>query len=218
MPLFEEIQRQVGEPQQPAVPGASPRPSMPAQVVNPPAAAARPIGRPSSTFAGGVGPSLPVSPGAAASTQPGGSTGAKGEHWPDLTGGIKPGGFSPSGTVQAKRPPMPTGGPGVSMTQAPGEQVGTAAQPVFQIGHVPSPAELTTLPPGFRVMTPYGEVFPDGKLVPSPEGAVKYQQAVVAARAKFGPHPWANDPQAPPPPVRLGGAMINPFTGQWSRG
>jgi len=71
------------------------------------------------------------------------------------------------------------------------------------------------MPPGTRAMTPYGEVGPDGNVTPTPEMQQQYQQAVVSRRREFGPTPFASDPSAPQPPVRLGRPSINPFTGQW---
>ena len=80
---------------------------------------------------------------------------------------------------------------------------------------VPSMAELQDVPPGVKIRTPYGEVGRDGSLSLSPEGEVKYKEAVVARRKQFGPHPFADDPNAPPTPARLGRHMFNPFSGQW---
>lgn len=215
MAFLEQMKRQVGEPRQPEVPGAPPRPSMPAQNVNPPAPATGIVGRPSLSgptfatgFAGGTGQPLPIQPGAASAPQrpsmP--ATGSAGGMGP--TGGMKAAGGGTSGAKSELWPNISAG---------PGEATPTAVKPVFQIGHVPTATELATMPDGFQIMTPYGEVQKDGSLIPSPEGAVKYQQAIVQARKQFGPHPWADDPQAPPPPVRLGRSMINPFTGQWTQ-
>lgn len=81
----------------------------------------------------------------------------------------------------------------------------------FSMDHVPTPAELVNLPPGASFQTPYGTVGPDGKLVPSPEGQQRYQQAIVERRKKFGNHPFLSDPNAPQPPVALGKRSFNPF-------
>lgn len=71
------------------------------------------------------------------------------------------------------------------------------------------------MPPGVEVMTPYGAVGPDGTVTPTPELQQQYQQALVQRRRAFGPTPFAGDPNAPQPPVALGKAGFNPFTGMW---
>lgn len=73
------------------------------------------------------------------------------------------------------------------------------------------------MPQGVQIQTPYGTVDQSGKLTLSPDGAVKYQQAVIQKRNEFGVHPFANDPSAPPPPIKLGKPFINPFTGKWGK-
>ena len=80
---------------------------------------------------------------------------------------------------------------------------------------VPTSYELASLPPGTTVTTPYGSIGADGKLVPNAQTQARYQQAIVQRRKQFGPHPFANDPNAPPAPVELGKPSFNPFTGQW---
>lgn len=98
----------------------------------------------------------------------------------------------------------------------PGEPGGPAMTPaVFQMDRVPDASELATLPEGMQIQTPYGTVDrASGKLSLSPEGKVKYQEAVVQARKKLGPTPFGDIPNAPPMPVRLGRYNVNPFTGQ----
>jgi hypothetical protein len=100
--------------------------------------------------------------------------------------------------------------------------VGTAAPEqraalglVQSFDRVPTPAELAEVPEGVEVQTPYGAVARDGKLTLSPDGEVKYKEAMVKRRKQYGPHPFAGDPNAPPAPARLGGRMFNPFSGQW---
>lgn len=182
--------RAPGEPRPPAISGAPPRPSMPAQTVNPPGIAQAPVGRP---------PAPPSNAGPLPNIQP---------------GGITPGGFGPTPFVGEKS--KPAGSPPKSKSEVWPDLTGPAQPMMLQLGRVPSPAERASMG-GFQVMTPYGEVLQDGSLVPSAEGAARYQQAMVAARQAFGPHPWSNDPMAPPPPARIGGSMFNPLSGAWSR-
>lgn len=83
---------------------------------------------------------------------------------------------------------------------------------------VPTPAEMASMDPSVEVVTPYGTMNQDGSIKLSPEGEMKYKEAVVARRKKLGPHPFAADPNAPAMEVRLGGRMFNPFTGRWVGG
>jgi hypothetical protein len=80
---------------------------------------------------------------------------------------------------------------------------------------MPSQYEISQVPEGLQMMTPYGEISRDGKLSLSPEGEMKYKEAKVQRLKKFGPHPFADDPNAPSPEARLGGRMFNPFSGMW---
>lgn len=122
----------------------------------------------------------------------------------------------PTTGVASPAAPSPSAGSARGRTAAPqAEQAPGVGMPVFQLDHMPTRSELATLPEGMQISTPYGQVTRDGQLLPSPEGAQLYQQAVVRARQDFGPHPFAGDPNAPPPPIRLGRAWINPFTGRW---
>lgn len=130
---------------------------------------------------------------------------------------ITPGGFSPGGMV------MPKGGGsfGAPNQGSKGEiwpdlRGGGMQEQVMQLGHLPTPQERASMP-GFRLMTPYGEVRPDGSVVPSPQGAQQYQQAIVKAQKDFGSYPLSDMPGVPPPPIRLGGSWINPFSGTWGR-
>lgn len=208
MAFFEDLMARTagggGMPQQPEVAGGPPVPGQKQPFPNPPAAASGPAGRPSSLpspFPGGAGAPLPLSPGAA-------------------------GPAAGSGSAQGFRPPMPGQREPKSERErgqqtfgaAPGMGLPAPQPAVFQMDRVPTPEEMAEMPQGVSIQTPFGTMTKEGGLVLSPEGAMKYQQAIVAGRKKFGPHPWADDPTAPAPPVRLGGAMINPFTGQWSRG
>lgn len=189
-----------GVPNQPKVPGGPPTPSQPPAFVNPVGVQTGPNGRPPLP-PGGTGASLPLAQGA--------------------NGGVAQTGQQQK-TGQQTRPPMP----GQPSAPAPpnqnvgaGIQTSTTATPlVMALDHVPDAVERASMPPGAQIQTPYGSVDAQGNLIPSPEGAAKYQQAVVSARRSFGPHPWADDPQAPPPPVKLGRKNFNPFTGQWTKG
>lgn len=82
---------------------------------------------------------------------------------------------------------------------------------------MPTRSELLDLPPGTTAETPWGTVGDDGELVFSPEGEEKYKEEMVKARSKFGPTPFADDPNAPQFDVKLGRQFINPFTGSWGR-
>jgi len=106
------------------------------------------------------------------------------------------------------RLPQP-GGPAPTAAQ------GVPARPTMQLDHVPSRSELLDLPQGVQFQTPYGSVDENGNLTPNPEGDAKYREALVERQRKFGPHPWAGDPNAPPPPVALGKPAFNPITGRW---
>jgi len=182
---------------------APPRPSRPMRPSNP-AVVSAPPGRPTRPpmpFAGGAGPRLPIAP---------------------ASGGAPYGGQPPPSSrsgpssAWARRPEQtaPSGGPSAWAPQPPGQPAGF---PTFQMDRVPSAAEMASLPEGTRIQTPYGEVDRSGRITPSPEGEVKYKEAVVMARKRLGPHPFAGDVNAPPFPVRLGRANINPFTGMWMR-
>lgn len=190
-----------GAPNQPKVPGGGPTPSTPPSFVNPTGVANGPVGRPPLP-AGGTGSALPITPGAAAG-QP---AQAQGQSRQSTQRPPQPGGTA------APTPPNMPGGTG------PGIQTSTTATPlVMALDHVPDAAERAGMMPGTQIQTPYGSVDSQGNLIPSPEGAQKYQQAVVTARRSFGPHPWADDPQAPPAPVKLGRKNFNPFLGTWSK-
>ena len=107
---------------------------------------------------------------------------------------------------------QPAGVPQASVV-APG-----AAAPSFQLERVPTAAEMSQLPEGTTVTTPYGTVDASGKLTPNEATQQKYREAVVARRKQFGPHPFASDPNAPQVNVELGKPSYNPFTGQWLKG
>jgi hypothetical protein len=80
---------------------------------------------------------------------------------------------------------------------------------------VPTLQEIANVPQGTGIQTPYGTMERDGRLNLSPEGEIKYKQALVQRRKQFGPHPFAADPNAPKPDVRLNGRFFNPFSGLW---
>lgn len=88
-------------------------------------------------------------------------------------------------------------------------------QLIQSFDRVPTSSEILDVPEGVKIMTPYGEVGRDGKLSLSPEGELKFKEAMVNRRKQFGPHPFAGDANAPAAPARLGGRMFNPFSGQW---
>ena len=196
-----------GVPNQPKVPGGPPTPSQPPAFVNPASAATAPNGRPPGPPpmpAGGYGSALPIAAGAnGGQAQAGQTGGVRQQGRPPLPGQNQPAAPAPPGQADA------TGA---------GIQTATTATPlVYALDHVPDAVERANMPPGAQIQTPYGSVDSQGNLIPSPEGAAKYQQAIVSARRSFGPHPWADDPQAPPPPVKLGRKNFNAFTGQWTK-
>ena len=196
MAFLEDTLRQTGQPRAPAVPGAGLSPGQPAKVMNLPAVASSPVGRPSNTapsLPGGAGAALPLSK--ARPTLP----------------------TSPAG--RPARPSLPAGSFKSPLT---GRQVLTptavpAPVPTLQLGRIPSRSEMMDMPPGAKIMTPYGEMGQDGTVTATPESQQAYQQAVVKKQKDFGPHPFAGDPNAPQPPARLGKPAFNPFSGTWSR-
>jgi len=193
------VSRDVGQPKAPAVPGGPPRPSLPAQVKNPPGVATAPVGRPSSgppAFGGAAGTRLPsVQPPAAPAvpTTPG-----------------------PAARPAMPRPAAPAAAPAASPTTPPAALPGAGSMAV-NFDRVPSAYEISQAPEGTAINTPYGPIDRSGNIQFTPEGEQKYKEAVVSRRKDFGPHPWAADPAAPPPPARMGGSMINPFTGVWTK-
>lgn len=118
--------------------------------------------------------------------------------------------------AQPAAPGAPTpGGPQPS----PGMAVAPAATPVSKL---PGPGDLDSLPPGGAMVHPMGTFTrgSDGSasLTLSAQGQQAYRNATVKAIQAFGAHPWANDPNAPKPPVQLGASNYNPITGQWTGG
>jgi hypothetical protein len=194
MAFFENLVRDTGQPRAPKAPGAPPTPSMPNNKVVSPAPASAPIGRPSNPptpppMGGAPGAALPVN-------------------------GSTPRPSMPSSAPTPRPQAPPNSGIQAPPVAAPaGQPMG--ASPVIQMERIPSAAERATIPPGVQVQTPYGMMDSDGNITPSPEGAVKYQEAVVARQRQFGPHPFAGDPNAPKPPIALGKRSFNPFTGSW---
>lgn len=191
MAMLEDLlNRKPGDPVPSQVPGAPPLPSSPGGL-NPPAMSATPVGRPplppQPTFGGQPGAKLPLS-------------GAQPQ--------AKPVGPSPTPKPAAQAQPAQAPAPAPSLA------------PTYQMGTPPSRGSLATLkqlhPGGFTVALPYGTMNPDGTITVNPGGEPAYQAAVLKRKQEFGPHPWANDPNAPPPPAELGKPAINPFTGQWS--
>jgi len=85
------------------------------------------------------------------------------------------------------------------------------------LSKIPSRAEMLDLPPDTDFDTPYGRLGEDGEIAFSPEGEQKYKEQLVHARKKFGATPFADDPNAPQPDVKLGGDFVNPFTGGTGR-
>ena len=233
MALFDSlIAREAGQPTIPAVTGGSPGASRPASFVNPPGLTQGRVGRPPrppSSFPGGAGSPLSV-----------GSPGVPSGGLPGLPPGT--GGGVPSPLPRPPAPPLgagggipsvprmirpPAGGPGLpngggvpsppQPMPGPGSGFGSAGPFVINVDRVPSRSELLSLPPGVQVQTPYGTIGQDGELQLSPEGQARYQQAHQARTTEYGPTPFAGDPNAPKPPVKLGKASVNPFTGKWLR-
>lgn len=198
--------------QAPKVAGGPPLPPKTQPNVNPLSPATAPQGRPpsppSGTFSGSTGASLPIAPAGTGAAGAGAARSFPNARPPMPNANMRqPGAPAP--------PPSPTTG---ATGGGPTVQTSTTATPMaYELDHIPDATERASLPPGATVRTPYGPMNADGTITPSPETAVQYQNAVVQARRAFGPHPWASDPGAPPPPVRLGGHSINPFTGQWKR-
>jgi len=186
---LQPMERRPGMPKGPEVPGGSPQASRPASVVNPPAPASGPVGRPSlppPAFPGRTRELPSVRPaGPAASSAPRPSPGA-------------------SAPNQAQR---------FSGAQLPGGAPAGAMRKTFD--RVPSSADLTDIPEGVEVETPYGIMDREGNHKFTPEGEVRYKQDMVRRTKEYGPHPFAGDPNAPKPPARLGRVMFNPFSGQW---
>lgn len=244
MALFDDLQRQASVGPNPSrTAGGAPVPQRANTFINPPAPAMAPNGRPPlprPSFAGGAGSSLPLTPGTAgAAGSPAGSPqrpsmptptpGPNAVLWPDSPGGAKGAGPSPGAVLW---PDTPRGGPGQGAVlwpdapagggggaqPGPGQPVAPAPAPLrLSVEKVPSRAEIASLPPGAEIMTPYGMVGADGRVHPTPETAAAYQAAVVRAQQAYGPHPFSAMPGVPAPPVVLGRANFNAFTGQWVR-
>ena len=96
---------------------------------------------------------------------------------------------------------------------------GSSVPGMTQIPHVPNPQEIATLHPG-SYETPIGTLvkLPDGTshVVLNQQGQSLYRQRFAESVNAFGQHPFANDPNAPPPPVNPNGPAYNPFSGQWA--
>lgn len=125
----------------------------------------------------------------------------------------------------APAPPAPVAQPG----QPPAlgqQQPAPAAGPQRQVAasvkypYIPSAAEMTKLPPGATIETPWGLVEPDAngepRLVMNAQGQAAYQQARARAAADYGPTPFAIYPGAPKPNIAVGRKNFNPYTGMWS--
>ncbi len=193
MAFFDNLVRDAGQPREPRAPGLPPTPSVPNnRVVSPAPATSGPIGRPPAPPS--AGPALP------------------------LAGAATPRPAMPQQSQPTPRPQAPANMATAPMAPTPTGQPSMGSTPVFSMERVPTAAERAELPQGVQIQTPFGMVDNQGNLTPSPEGAAKYQEAVVAKRRKFGPHPFAGDAGAPQPPVELGRRSINPFTGQWLEG
>lgn len=91
------------------------------------------------------------------------------------------------------------------------------AQPVMMLNRLPSRSEFVGFPPGVTVRTPYGDLDHEGNLAMSAEFEQKQKEAMVRARQKFGPHPWAGMAGAPEMEMKLGASYFNPFTGKFGR-
>ncbi len=96
------------------------------------------------------------------------------------------------------------------------KNVGGAA-PVMMMNRMPTSSDLLDIPPGVTVRTPYGDLDQEGNIVKTPEYEQKHKEAIVRARQKFGPHPWAGMAGVPEPTIELGKGHFNPFTNQFGR-
>lgn len=115
-----------------------------------------------------------------------------------------------------KTPMRPAGGP----PSATGQPAAPMAPPQTMLTRVPTTEEFAALQ-GQQIMTPWGPVIGDEagrpKLVLDENGRAAYQQAKVSTLQRYGAIPgWAQTPGAQPPPVEVGRANFNPFTGQWT--
>ena len=119
-------------------------------------------------------------------------------------------------TAPAAETTSPVGG-----MQPSGGTAGQPAQPApTMMTRVPNDAEFAALA-GQQIMTPWGPVVGDEagrpRLVLDDAGRAAFTQAKAASISRFGAVPgWAQTPGALPPPVEVGRANFNPFTGQWT--
>ena len=130
-------------------------------------------------------------------------------------------------TAPAAAPP--TGGAGAA--PVPGAQAPAAAPggpPNEEAGPLPLPPpppmpsqqQLDTLPEGGVVASPYGNISRDQEglsLILNEVGAAVHTQQRARLEKEFGSRPFAGDPHAPSPPIRVGAWNYNPFRGRFAR-
>lgn len=130
-----------------------------------------------------------------------------------------PGPVSPQPQTGAPAAPTPTS-PGTQGAPAsPGMVPGASVVGMTTLPTVPQPHEVDQLTPG-SYQTPIGTLVKaaDGssKVVLNEQGVAQYRQRFAEGIRAFGSHPFANDPNAPPPPVNPGGVSYNPFSNAYS--
>ncbi len=134
--------------------------------------------------------------------------------------GRKPDNPTPTGLPPMQAQVNPPQGDPVSEEGASnmeGQKNVNSGQPVLMLNRIPTAADLLDMPPGVQVRTPYGDLDPEGNIMKSPAYEQKHKEAIVRARQKFGPHPWAGMAGAPEPQIDLGKHHFNPFTNQFGR-
>lgn len=150
---------------------------------------------------------------------------------PSMAGqpGVQPGGFNfpapptPAGGIPG-RPTMPavptpaapvpaTPTPQTATPQAKSKQAGAEGGRPATGSPAPQP-QPAVAPLGVPVQSADGAAQPD--LALTPEGDMRYRQAVLAGRDALGPIPRAfRHPTLPELPYELGSKNYNPFTGSW---
>ena len=96
------------------------------------------------------------------------------------------------------------------------KNVGQARPQIF-LSRMPTIEDMLNAPPGHQIMTPYGPVDDKGAVIKTPEYEQKHKEAIVRARQKFAPPPWAGMAGAPEPTIELGKSHFNPFTNKFGR-
>lgn len=112
----------------------------------------------------------------------------------------------------APAPPVSTAPTPATLAPAPGM---TPVQPVAS-PVTATPPDVTAQPPLVQP-PPLGLPRPDGSIALTPEGDMRYRQAVVAGRSALGPVPRVfTHASLPELPYELGQRNWNPFTSTWS--